>query len=196
MRLPDRPFVHRSLGVAETIRRAQRAAVAFGATTDGTETERLQTAHELMCADGQLIVDLTLVTQVFDAHARLDDDWNSVVAEQTATSLRDASARFVRMVTRSLEAHARDTGYEIEAWIDESIDGTQALLFDVTDWPFDSGVVKPPRIAREASSSLFRAIAASLNDRMAVPGNLSSALAGGTALFMIARSTSEQAQAV
>lgn len=160
---------------------AHRAAVAIGGNVTGStfELESTATTQDLLCAAGDLAVDLAMVAQVFEA------DPNGITH---ARLLREAAAGVARLSTRALEVHARDTGYDPDVWIESAVDETETLMADDCDDLFS-----PARrggeivaLARVTASELFAALACTPADRMGVPGHISGVMGTSVALFMIA----------
>ena len=87
-------------------------------------------------------------------------------------AITTTAAGALRLAHRALETHARDVGYEIDAWVDRALEHAGALLSSQVD-------AEAPVLldhARLAAIALTRATAATADDRMLVPDELASGL--------------------
>ncbi|MGH2906215.1 MAG: hypothetical protein ACRDKI_05535 [Solirubrobacterales bacterium] len=164
-------------------------AIAHGVDSLGfdSELECTLTAHDLMARAGEQSIDVALVAQIFNAQARAGSEIPAADARETARLLRDVTSGNVRFVARALEVHARDTGYSVDVWLATAYSTAQVLLGDSRDAGQTRISAMPPLFARVAARSLFEALAASVSDRMAVPGHLADSLGANVALYMHAR---------
>jgi hypothetical protein len=97
-------------------------------------------------------------------------------------SARSLSAGLVRLAHHALEVHARDTGYDAEPWIAQTITLAGLHAYEQDDDP--ERVVE---CQREAAEHLSDAIVALSSDRMAFADCLTNAQAGWLSCFRRAR---------
>lgn len=175
----------------DAIERAHAAATAAGIdfTRSGSESERLLSTQDLLCATGNAVVDMAMLAQAFQVQSEFDGEIVSHAAHDQARALRDAAAGVARLTLRALEVHARDTGYSTDVWLADAADETEHLMTDDHDPLFTPRLPTVIELAREVASDLFAALAAAPGDRMGVPGHLARALGASVALFMVAETT-------
>jgi hypothetical protein len=84
--------------------------------------------------------------------------------------------------------HARDTGYDPDAWIARALEETEMVMTDDHDPMFDGLRTggESVALARQIASCIFAALACAPADRMGVPGHVANAHGTSVALFMIA----------
>jgi hypothetical protein len=164
------------------LRRAYAAGIARGAsnTQCSAEEERTYGTLRLLTLATLRLPDLFLYVHIVEVLAG-DPDCDRVptVAIRAITS---PAAGALRLAHRALETHARDVGYEVDAWVDRALEHAGALLSSEVD-------AKAPVLldhARLAAIALTRATAATADDRMLVPDELSCGLAHLLAVYLVA----------
>ncbi len=167
------------------LRRAYAAGVARGAsnTQCSAEEERTYGTLRLLTLATLRLPDLFLYAHIVEVLAG-DPDYDRVppVAVRAITV---PAAGALRLAHRSLETHARDVGYQADAWIDRALEHTGAVLTGEVD--ADAPVLLDH--ARLATIALTRATAATADDRMLVPDELANALAHLLAVYLVATAT-------
>ena len=162
------------------LRRAYAAGLARGATNTQctTEEERTYGTLRLLTLATLRLPDLFLYSHIVEALASDRDPLPPVAVRAITTTAAGA----LRLAHRSLETHARDVGYEVDAWIDRAREHTGALLSSQVD-------AEAPVLldhARLAAIALARATAATADDRMLVPDELANGLAHLLAVYLVA----------
>ena len=164
------------------LRRAYAAGIARGAsnTQCSAEDERMYGTLRLLTLATLRLPDLFLYAHIVEVLAG-DPDYDRVppVAVRAITT---PAAGALRLAHRALETHARDVGYEVDAWVDRALEHAGALLSSEVD-------AEAPVLldhARLAAIALTRATAATADDRMLVPDELSCGLAHLLAVYLIA----------
>ncbi len=163
------------------LRRAYAAGLARGATNTQctAEEERTYGTLRLLTLATLRLPDLFLYAHIVEVLAGDDDHPVPSVAVRAITT---TAAGALRLAHRALETHARDVGYELDAWIDRALEYTGALLSSHLD-------AEAPVLldhARLAAIALTRATAATADDRMLVPEELASGLAHLLAVYLVA----------
>jgi hypothetical protein len=163
------------------LRRAYAAGLARGATNTQctAEEERTYGTLRLLTLATLRLPDLFLYAHIVEVLAGDDDHPVPSVAVRAITT---TAAGALRLAHRALETHARDVGYEVDAWIDRALEHTGALLAGQVD--VDTPVLLDH--ARLAAIALTRATAATADDRMLVPDELANALAHLLAVYLVA----------
>jgi len=114
-------------------------------------------------------------------HGR-DERLDAVVSQ-----LKVRAAGTIRLCQRALEVHGRNVGYDLREWSISIVETTSALLYISHRAASDGEPCSTPvDELREATRAISQAIAASENDRMAVPDHLSDAIGRLLLLFMLA----------
>lgn len=160
-------------GSIDALRRMYNEAVCVGGSLSPVraDEERLQSVIELLARIRTQTPYLTLlVLQLGDARGA----GTALLACET----RRHVALAIRLAHRALEVHARDVGYEFDAWRE------RAVL--VADAKFTAARIEDPgdELSRasagvvDATVALAAAIVAASGDCMAVPDHLASTLAG------------------
>lgn len=180
---------------ATAVREAREWAVAHGIDVTGCDAgiERTHSAHELMCASADALIELALVGQLMHIDSLHDYGAADDGLRGLLIALRDTSGGAARLLARSLEVHARDVGYRDTAWLELADDVTREIV-TVSGLRDPSKGHMPSAIARGASVELLEALTLSINDRMAVPEHLAAALGDVVALFMLACTLLEEAE--
>ncbi|WP_320669287.1 hypothetical protein [Patulibacter defluvii] len=180
---------------ADAAERGLRWAVAQGidATGQDSATERSQSAHHLLCASIDLLLDVALSAERMEAYGRLlgdaapaETDHVAPLLDGAARAAQHATAGALRLVWRALEVHARDVGYLCQPWQDEATSWTQAVVDPTIGTPGLPANPGATEAARAAAGHVITALEALPNDRMAVPGALSAAIGLLDALFLLA----------
>jgi hypothetical protein len=172
-----------TLTLAE-LERVYREAVAHGADLIGLDVadERTAGTLELLAAITVRVPHLTLLLASPAEASRPLSPGAACVAREA----RRQSAAIVRLAHRALEVHARDVGYDPEAWRERALLGPSAAAAtgggDVADELGAAGF----ELGR-ASVALAVAITAVPTDRIAVPTHLADALGGWLFCYAHAR---------
>jgi hypothetical protein len=183
-------FVRPTFDFSDDSRQAVLDAHGFAVANGGNYTystagdEALFTAQDLLCAAGEIAVDVAMLAQTFEAASGGVD---------RARALRDAASGMARLTARALEVHARDTGYDRDVWIQRAYEETEYRLFEDRDDLFEElrAGGETVSLARTAASKVFSALACAPADRMGVPGHIAEALGISVTLVMIARAAEE-----
>ena len=160
-------------GSIDALERMYDEAVCVGGSlsTWRTHEERLHSAIELLAHITTHTPYLTwLVLELADARG--------AAAECLAREARRHAALVIRLAHRALEVHARDVGYELDAWRERAVLEADAALSAAWVEDRDDELGLATAAVVDATFSLAAAIAAVSRDRMAVPEHLASALAG------------------
>lgn len=175
--VPDRDAIARDL----------HAAIVHGGVVTGTgaESERRRGSHALMCACGEILVEVALVSQAVQREALVAGHHEDAMLTELLELLRDTSAAAARLLWRALEAHPRST-YQLDAGRDGVTRVADAVLRREGE---ELGL--PPRapvaIARAAVGELFEALAAEREARTMVPVHIAAGLGYVVSLFALAR---------
>ncbi len=176
----ERALAEFSSGPRQALADAHLAAIASGGNFTGTsyETECTLTAQDLLCLAGNAAVELAMLAQIFDA----------APADEPRRALKTVAAGIARLTARSLEVHARDTGYEPGVWISSAVDETELTMLADCDELFDGLIEASPAVclSRRAAAGIHAALACAPVDRMGVPGHIATALGAAVAMFMVA----------
>lgn len=184
-------FVRPTFDYSDESRQAVLDAHGFAVANGGNFTystyddETQFSAQDLLCAAGEVAVDVAMLAQSFECpvgdHAG------------PARALRDAASGMARLAARALEVHARDNGYDRGAWIQRAYEETEFRLVDDSDELFEDlrAGGETVTLARTAASKIFSALACAPADRMGVPGHVAEALGISVTLVMIARAAEE-----
>lgn len=170
----------------DAIARDLHAAIVHGAAVTGSDAsaERKRGANALMCAGGEILVEVALVSQALQRQVMLLSAPADAGLVELLELLRDTSAAAARLLWRALEAHPRTT-YQLDAGRDGVTRVAGAVLSGEAE---QLGL--PPRppvtIARAAVGELFEALAADAEDRTMVPVHLAASLGYAVSLFMLA----------
>jgi hypothetical protein len=162
------------------LRRAYAAGIARGAsnTQCSAEEERTYGTLRLLTLATLRLPDLFLYAHIVEVLASDRDPLPPVAVRAITTPAAGA----LRLAHRALETHARDVGYQVEVWVDRALEHAGALLAGEVD-------AEAPVLldhARLAAIALTRATAATADDRMLVPDELSYGLAHLLAVYLIA----------
>lgn len=180
----------------DAIARDLHAAILRGAELTGAaaETERIRGSHALMCAAGELLSEVALVSQTFQRELLRRPAPADAVLRAPSELLRDASASAARLLWRALEAHPRNT-YQLDA----GRDGVARVAGAVLNGDSER-LGLPPRgpvtIARGAVGELFDALDCEPQDPAMVPVHLATSLGYVVALYMLATTMEERAMSV
>jgi hypothetical protein len=162
------------------LRRAYAAGIARGAsnTQCSAEEERTYGTLRLLTLATLRLPDLFLYANIVEVLAGDRDHLPSVALHAITTPTAGA----LRLGHRALETHARDVGYEVDVWVDRALERAGALLSSEVDG-------EAPLLldhARLAAIALTRATAATADDRMVVPEELSCGLAHLLSVYLVA----------
>ena len=164
------------------LRRAYAAGVDGGAsnTQCSAENERTYGTLRLLTLATLRLPDLFLYAHIVEVLA--GDPDHDRVPPVAVCAITTAAAGALRLSHRALETHARDVGYQVDAWVDRALERAGVLL---------SGEVDPesPVLldhARLAAIALTRATAATADDRMLVPDELCYGLAHLLVVYLVA----------
>ena len=164
------------------LRRAYAAGVARGATNTQctAEEERTYGTLRLLTLATLRLPDLFLYAHIVEVLATEADQERipAVAVEAISTSVTGG----LRLAHRALETHARDVGYEVDAWIDRAVEHAGALLGSQVD--ADAPMLLDQ--TRLAAIALTRATAATADDRMLVPDEVANGLAHLLAVYLVA----------
>jgi hypothetical protein len=165
------------------LRRAYAAGVARGATNTQctAEEERTYGTLRLLTHATLRLPDLFLYANIVEVLVGDGDD-DDVLPPVAVRAITTTTAGALRLAHRALQTHARDVGYELDAWIDRALEHTGALLSSQLD-------AEAPVLldhARLAAIALTRATAATADDRMLVPDELANGLAHLLAVYLVA----------
>ena len=159
-----------SIGALERI---YDGAVCVGGSLSNcfAHEERLHSAIELLAHITTQTPYLTLlVVELADARGS--------AAACRAHEARRHAALVIRLAHRALEVHARDLGYELDAWRERAVLEADAALTAAWVEDRDDELSFATAAVVDATTALAAAIAAVSRDCMAVPDHLASALAG------------------
>jgi hypothetical protein len=164
------------------LRRAYGAGIARGATnTECTaEEERMYGTLRLLTLATLRLPDLFLYAHIVEVLA--GDPETDRVPPVAVRAIITPAAGALRLAHRALETHARDVGYQVEAWVDRTLEHAGALLSSEVDG--EAPVLLDH--ARLAAIALTRATAATADDRMLVPEELSCGLAHLLSVYVVA----------
>jgi len=171
--------------------RALHAAISHGGEVTGAEAaaERLRGSSALMCAAGELLLEVALLAQALQSQApRLREPGHPHLTESIEL-LRDTSGASARLLWHALEARPR-RGYALDHERGGAVRVAGAVLRDRAH-PCDLPARPPVSIARAAVGELFRAIGAEDDDEVMVPVHLSASLGYVVALYALAVSLLE-----
>ena len=163
------------------LRRAYAAGIARGAsnTQCSAEEERMYGTLRLLTLATLRLPDLFLYAHIVEV---LVSDPDRPVPPVAMRAITMPAAGALRLAHRALETHARDVGYQVDAWVDRALEHTGALLSSEVD-------AEAPVLldhGRLAAIALTRATAATADDRMLVPDELSCGLAHLLAVYLVA----------
>jgi hypothetical protein len=161
----------------EALERLYDEAVCHGADATGGRDggERYAAPLDLLASSTIHVPQLVLLMAVLEeASEAADADVTASVAGEVA----HCSAGLMRLGQRALQAHARDVGYDPDAWRAEAVIQTAVALSVGVSRGADDDLGLAALELRRATVALADAIAAVASDRMAVPGYLASALSG------------------
>jgi hypothetical protein len=119
-------------------------------------------------------------------------DARGAAADYLAREARRHGALVIRLAHRALEVHARDLGYEFDAWRERAVLEADAALAAVSVEERDVELGFATVAVVDANTALAAAIAAVSRDCMAVPDHLASALAGWLLCYVQAESAGLQ----
>ena len=164
------------------LRRAYAAGIARGAsnTQCSAEEERTYGTLRLLTLATLRLPDLFLYAHIVEVLAG-DPDYDRVPPVAVRAIITPAAGA-LRLAHRALETHARGVGYQVEVWVDRALEHTGGLLSGKVD--SDAPVLLD--YARLGAIALARATAATADDRMLVPDELSCGLAHLLAVYLIA----------
>lgn len=179
--------MNRAVAIAATadepeMRRAYAAGVARGASSTlcTAEEERTYGTLRLLTLATLRLPDLFLYAHIVEVLAGDADEGR--VPLVAVRALGETAAGALRLAHRALETHARDVGYEADAWIDGALEHAGALLVSQVDAQAPALVDE----ARLATIALTRATAATADDRMLVPQEVANGLAHLLAVYLVA----------
>ena len=163
------------------LRRAYAAGIARGAsnTQCTAEEERTYGTLRLLTLATLRLPDLFLYAHIVEV---LAGDRDRPRAAGRGARDHHAGRGALRLAHRALETHARDVGYQVDAWVDRALEHAGALLAGEVD-------AEAPVLldhARLAAIALTRATAATADDRMLVPDELACGLAHLLAVYLVA----------
>ena len=164
------------------LRRAYAAGVARGAsnTQCSAEDERAHGTLRLLTLATLRLPDVFLYAHIVEVLA--GDPDHDRVPPVAVRAIIASAAGALRLSHRALERHARDVGYQVDVWVDRALEHAGALLSGEVD-------AQTPGLldhARLAAIALTRATAATADDRMLVPDELSYGLAHLLAVYLVA----------
>jgi hypothetical protein len=173
---------HAVRAIARELRRAYSAAIWHGADNTwcaaveerGYGTLRLLTLATLRLPD---LVLYAHVAQAFRGDPQVDRVPLAVV-----DGVRVIAAGALRLAHRALETHASEVGYEPGVWVDRVVEHAGTWLANEVE--ADVPVLLDQ--ARLAAIALTRATAATADDRMLLPAELSDGLAHLLAVYVLA----------
>lgn len=140
-----------------------------------TQEERLHSPLEL-------VAEITMHTPYLAFVVAQCVGAGETAAERLTCQARRCGALAIRIAHRALEIHARDMGYELEAWRQRAVlEASVALCAAEMDGDGQSNVAAAG--VALASRALAAAIVAIPTDRVAVPGHLASAMGGWLAAY-------------
>jgi hypothetical protein len=160
-------------GSIDALERIYDEAVCVGGSlsTCRADEERLHSAIELLAHITTHTPYLTfLVLELADARC--------AGAACLAWEARRHAALVIRLAHRALEVHARDVGYEFDAWRERAVLEADAALTAAWVEEGDDELGFGTAAVVDATTALAAAIVAVPCDCMAVPDHLASALAG------------------
>jgi hypothetical protein len=168
---------------AACLRRAYAAGVAHGAASTGctAEEERTYSPLRLLTLAALYLPDLAVYAYLLDVMD--EDDEVDRVRAGLAGELGARAAGALRLAHRALETHARNVGYESGAWLERVLDHASASLWHQAD----RDVPVLFEHARGAAVALIAATAATADDRMRVPEEVSHGLSDLLVVYLIAR---------
>jgi hypothetical protein len=179
--------IGRAVAIAATadapgLRRAYAAGIARGASNThcSAEEERMYGTLRLLTLATLRLPDLFLYAHIVEVLAG-DPDYGRVPAVAVRAIITSAAGA-LRLAHRALETHARDVGYRVEVWVDRALEHVGALLSGELDG--EAPVLLDH--ARLAAIALSRATAATADDRMLVPEELSCGLAHLLSVYLVA----------
>jgi len=156
------------------LRKSYEVAFAHGATKTACrpDEERLYGTLRLMTLAILRLPDLAMIAQLMHI-----DNEDRVVLRVAC----DVAGGALRLAHRALETHGRDVGYEIDAWIDDTLlTAAVELAREHDEVPV---VIEQVRLATLA---LTQAAAATGEDRMLVPDGLAKSLRHLLVVYVIA----------
>ena len=156
------------------LRKSYEVALAHGATNTACrpDEERLYGTLRLMTLAILRLPDLAMIAQLMHI-----DNEDRVVLRAAC----DVAGGALRLAHRALETHGRDVGYEIAAWIDDTLlTAAVELAREHDEVPV---VIEQVRLATLA---LTQAAAATGEDRMLVPDRLAKSLRHLLVVYVIA----------
>jgi hypothetical protein len=162
----------------DALQRIYDEAVCTGGTLSArpAQDERLHSPLELLAAITSHTPYLALIVVEL---AGAGDAAPDCLARET----RRHTALVIRLAHRALEVHARDVGYELDAWRRRAVlEASVALtVADAEDRGDELGAAAAG--LADAAAALAAAITAVSTDRMAVPDHLASALSRWLACY-------------
>jgi hypothetical protein len=164
------------------LRRAYAAGIARGAsnTECSAEDERTYGTLRLLTLATLRLPDLFLYAHIVEVLAG-DPDYDRV-PPAAVRAISTPAAGALRLAHRALETHAHDVGYQVEVWVDRTLESARSLLAGEVE--SDAPVLLDH--APLAAIALTRATAATADDRMFVPDELSCGLAHLLAVYLVA----------
>ena len=165
------------------LRRAYVAGVAHGAASTGyrAEEERTYSPLRLLTLAALYLPDVVVYAYLLDVMD--EDDEVDHVRVVLAEEMGATAAGALRLAHRALETHARNVGYESGVWLERVLDHASASLWRQADR--DAPVLVEH--ARGAAVALPAATAATADDRMRVPDELTHGLSDLLVVYLIAR---------
>lgn len=164
----------------------RQAIVQGGRYAPTRETERVSSSLQLLCRTVTHLPGLGLHPALLDAGLP-DERLTAPAASRMVRAIGAQVAAALRLTHRALEAHARDVGYRIDAWLARTVCEAEVELACVRPAQSEAepGLFGEHVVA--ATSELAHALAAGPTDRMAVPARLSRALAHFLVIYVLAR---------
>jgi hypothetical protein len=163
---------------------AYQKAVRYGQNDVGltTEQERAERPATLLARGLARMPEVSLHLGLLGAYSI--EQGSPDFALPLVRAGRSASAGALRLTHRALELHARDLGYEPGRWLAQVPGGADALLALAHD-PTSTDPPRPIQLVRSSTASLLAALLCLESDRMAVPGEASSALSDLLVLYVV-----------
>jgi hypothetical protein len=140
------------------------------------DAERMAAADELVAVALPELVRLGVLALVADGE--------SAPPHECASALNGRAATVLRLLDSALAAHARDTGYPVDAWLEHAFEGAHARARVVSTLEPDE---LPLGILVEASAEAVADVVMALHrDRLGVPEALVDAFASLLVLYAAA----------
>ena len=153
------------------LRKSYEVALAHGATNTACrpDEERLHGTLRLMTLAILRLPDLAMIAQLMHT-----DSEDRIVLRAAC----EVAGGALRLAHRALQTHGRDVGYEIGAWIDETLLTAAVELVREHD--------EVPVVIEQVRLALTQTAAATREDRMLVPDRLAKSLRHLFVVYVIA----------